>query len=148
MSKKNAMGSVVLAGTACKPEKIDPDKPIMFAATQLFVCDDERCHSCHTGDLAEKLRALIKEQGCHCGIDRIKVTRTGCQGACRYRAFASVYRNGNARNYSPATSFSAWKRVHEWSDEQWREMLVSLREGRLPDTLSEFRVADKVYDDE
>ena len=148
MSKKNAMGSTVIPGTACKPETVDPDKPIMFAAAQIFICDDQRCHGCHTGDLAERLRELVREEGCHNGIDRIKVTRTGCQGAYRHRAFASVYQNGNARNYSRATSFSAWKRVHEWSDEQWREMLVSLRQGSLPETLIAFRVADKVYDDE
>lgn len=139
------MGAEVAAGFACKPETIDPDKPILFAAAQIFICDDARCKSCHPGDLAGKVRELVKEMGCHNGDDRIKVTRTGCHGACRYRVFACVYQNGTARSYSRATSFSAWKRVHEWSDDQWKELFSSLRDGRTPESLRGFRVEDKVY---
>lgn len=145
MSGKNPMGSDVVKGFVCKPETSDPEKPILFAAAQIFVCDGERCKSCHSSDLAGKLRGLVRAQGCHNGDDRIKVTRTGCSGACRYRAFAFAYQNGNARNYSRATSFSAWKRVHEWNDDQWKELILSLRDGRTPESLREFRVEDKVY---
>jgi cobalt-precorrin 5A hydrolase len=144
MSRKNPMGSRVAEGFACKPETADAEKPILFAAAQIFICDDERCRSCHSDDLAGKLRRLIKVLGCHNGEERIKVTRTGCNGACRYRVFACVYRNGNAPNYNPATSFSAWKRVHEWTDDQWRELLASLREGRTPHSLHDFSVQDKI----
>ncbi|MBN1140424.1 MAG: (2Fe-2S) ferredoxin domain-containing protein [Deltaproteobacteria bacterium] len=145
MSRINPLGSEVAAGFACKPETADPEKPIMFAAAQIFICDGERCRSCHSDDLAGKVRALVKAMGCDKGDDRIKVTRCGCNGACRFRVFACVYQNGNARSYNRATSFSAWKRVHEWSDGQWMELIASLREGRPPESLREFRVEDKVY---
>ncbi len=139
------MGSDVAAGFSCKPETGDPEKPILFAAAQIFICAGERCRSCHPGDLAGSVRELVKAMGCDNGDDRIKVTRTGCNGACRYRAFAYAYQNGNAKSYSRATSFSAWKRVHEWTDEQWKELISSLREGRVSEALREFRVEDKVY---
>lgn len=145
MSRTNAMGSTVVPGTACKPEVPDPDRPIMFAAAQIFICDGERCHGCHKEDPAERLRALIKEEGCHQGPERIKVTRTHCQGACRFRGFASVYQNGRARHYNQESSFSAWKGVHTWSDEEWRALLAALRAGRLPESLMSCRVAEQVY---
>lgn len=146
MSRKNPMGSNVLEGFACKPETVDPDKPIMFAAAQIFICDGERCSACHCGDVAVRVREIIKEMGLHKGPDRIKVTRTGCSGACRYGAFAFVYQNGNARSYNLASCFSAWKNVHLWTTGQWRELIASLIEGVRPESLSGFAVEDKVYD--
>ena len=58
MSRKNPMGSRVAEGFACKPETADAEKPILFAAAQIFICDDERCKSCHSDDLAGKVRLL------------------------------------------------------------------------------------------
>jgi cobalt-precorrin 5A hydrolase len=145
MSRKNPMGSDVVEGFACKPETIDPDRPILFAAAHIFICDGERCRSCYPFDVTGKLRELIKKMDHHKGDDRIKVTRTGCNGACRYRAFAYAYQNGNARSYTIATCFSAWKNVHGWTTDQWKELISSLLEGRTPESLREFAVEDKVY---
>ena len=146
MSRKNPMGSDVVEGFACKPETVDPDKPIMFAAAQIFVCDGERCAGCNGGDIAARVREIIKDIGCHRGPDRIKVTRTGCNGACRYGVFAFAYRNGNAANYDRASCFTAWKNVDKWTDDQWRELVTSLRDGYRPESLREFAVEDRIYD--
>lgn len=146
MSRKNPMGSEVVEGFACKPEAVDPDKPIMFAAAQVFVCDGERCSGCHPDDAAAKVRDIVKDMGLHKGPDRIKVTRTGCNGACRYRAFAFAYRNAKAANFSPETSFTAWRNVHQWTPEQWRELVASLVQGRKPESLRDHAVEDKIYD--
>lgn len=140
------MGSDVVEGFACKPETVDPDKPIMFAAAQIFICDGERCGACHSEDVAARVRGIIKEMGLHKGPDRIKVTRTGCNGACRHGAFAFAYQNGNAGGFNRDTCFSAWKNVHLWTDGQWRELVDSLRAGTRPQSLSEFVVEDRIYD--
>lgn len=145
MSKKNTMGSDVVEGFECKPKNADPNKPIMFSAAQIFICDGERCKNCNSDDLTKKIRDIIKEMGYQNGDDRIKVTRTGCNGACRFRTFAYVYQNGNARTYNRKTCFSAWKNVHRWTDVQWKELISSIVEGRNSELLSEFVVEDKVY---
>ena len=146
MSKKNPMGSDVVDGFACKPETIDPDKPIMFAAAQIFVCDGERCGPCHSGDVAADLRKIIRDMGHHKGLNRVKVTRTGCNGACRYKGFAFAYQNGNSEGYSRETCFSAWKHVDQWTADQWRALVVSLVQGHKPESLREFAVEDEIYD--
>jgi cobalt-precorrin 5A hydrolase len=140
------MGSDVVEGFACKPEALDRDKPIMFAAAQIFICDGERCGDCHCEDVAAKVRETIREMGLHKGPCRIKVTRTGCNGACRYGAFAFAYQNANANSFHRVSSFSAWKNVHLWTSVQWRALITSLVEGRRPESLREFAVEDKIYD--
>lgn len=135
-----------MEGFACKPEIADPDKPIMFAAAQIFICDGERCGGRHCGDMAARVREIIKGMGFHKGPDRVKVTRTGCNGACRYKGFAFAYQNGNANGYSRIMCFSAWKNVHLWSAGQWRELIASLVSGDWPESLREFAVEDKIYD--
>ena len=58
----NTMGSEVAEGFTCKPKKLDPDKPIMFFKTQIFICDGERCSKAQKdGNLAGKLRDILKE---------------------------------------------------------------------------------------
>ncbi|OGI18685.1 MAG: hypothetical protein A2255_02350 [Candidatus Melainabacteria bacterium RIFOXYA2_FULL_32_9] len=148
MTKKNSMGSDVVEGFACKPKELDKNKPIMFSAVQIFICDGHRCQDEETSDnLADKIRDIIKELGYDKGENRVKVTRTYCNGACRFRKFAYAYKNANTANFTPEQSFSAWKRVHEWTDDQWKELIISLVEGKEPESLKNFRVEDKIYDE-
>lgn len=142
MSKKNSMGSEVVEGFACKPKNLDINKPLMYSAAQIFICEGHRC-----GDigLTDKVRALIKKSGYDRGENRVKVTKTSCHGACRFRNFACAYRNGKAANFTPENSFSAWKKVDEWSDEQWQEFINHLAEGIVPQSIMDFKVEDKIY---
>src|SRR3989339_1431947 len=140
MSKKNSMGSDVVEGFACKPKVLDEDKPIMFSAIQLFICDGHRCKVVQESDLAEKVRQLIRVLGFESGKDRVKVTRTQCNGACRFKNFAYVYRNAKAKNFTQDNSFSAWKWVDQWSDDQWKEFILSMAEGKEPESLLKFKV--------
>ncbi len=139
------MGSKVVKGFTCKPQVLEQDKPIMFSAIQLFICDGERCNECASGDLAATLRELIKELGLNKGQQRVKVTRTYCNGACRYRQFAYTYKNTDAPNFTPANAFTVWREVHKWSDEQWKELILSLTENTDTPNLEQFRVENKVY---
>ena len=147
MHKKNSMGSEVIEGFACKPKDLDKNKPVMFCAIQIFVCDGHRCQSEKSLNLADKIRDIIKELGYNKGKNRVKVTRTHCNGACRFKKFAYVYKNAKSDNFDPQQSYSAWKKVHEWTENQWKELIVSLLNGKEPESLKDFRVQDKIYED-
>lgn len=147
MSRKNAMGSEVEEGFACKPKDMDINKPIMYSAAQIFICEGHRCSPTSDISLTDKVRELVKNLGNDRGSSRVKVTRTQCQGACRFRNFMCAYRNANAINFTPENSFSAWKRVNQWSDEQWHELIKFLAEGVEPQSITDFKVEDKIYCD-
>ncbi len=62
MAKINQMGSEVVEGFACKPKKLEPNKPIMHYKTHLFVCQGDRCKRAYReGDIAKYLREIIQE---------------------------------------------------------------------------------------
>ncbi len=145
MKQINAMGSDVVDGFQCKPEKLDKDKPIMFSAVHLFICDGERCKGKGSDDLAASLRTLVKKHGFDKGKHRIKITRTFCNGACRFGQFAYTYKNIKAENFSKENAYTAWKKVHTWSEEQWTDLLLSLVNNQPPTLLDEFRVEQQVF---
>ena len=139
MHNKNSMGSDVKEGYKCKPLVLDENKPVMFSAMQIFICDGERCNT--KDNVKEKIVIVIKEMGLDKGKNRVKVTRTFCNGACRYRKFAYIYKKTSPLNYT------AWKKVHTWTDEQWAYIISSLLDDKEPIQLNDFRVEDKVYDE-
>lgn len=145
MNRKNSMGSEVVPGFACKPTTTDPEKPIMFSAAQIFICDDDRCRQDASDSLAGRVRALIKESGRHCGENRIKVTRTFCNGCCRYRRFAYVYKNGAHPGWTPESSFTAYREVHRWSDAHWKTLIEAILDNSDPELLQPFKVESRVY---
>lgn len=122
----NNMGSEVADGFICKPKKLDPNKPIMHFKTQIFICDGERCSKTQKGnDLAGKLRDIIKELDLHKGKNRIKISRTNCFGACRFRQVAVTFENtkvnGNLLNNN------IWlKNIHKYDESKWKELFLAL----------------------
>jgi len=148
MCKKNSMGSDVIEGFACKPKELDKNKPIMYSAVQIFICDGNRCQdNTSSKELSDKVREIIKELNYDKGENRVKVTGTHCNGACRFRKFAYTYTNPKANNFNPDLAYTAWKKVHEWNDNQWKELIISLIEGKEPESLKDFRVEDKIYEE-
>ena len=88
------MGSEVVSGFSCKPIKLVPEKPIMHFKTHIFICTDERCGGAHKNDnIASDLRDILKEIGLANAETRIKISRTGCFGACRFRSTANIFEN-------------------------------------------------------
>lgn len=130
MALVNTMGSEVAEGFICKPKKFDANKPIMHFKTQLFICDDERCGKAHKSEnLAADLRNILKDMNLGKGENRIKIVRTGCFGACRFRSVANIYENtpsnGNVNNNA------IWlKNTHRYSEEKWRELFTALSENK------------------
>lgn len=146
MNKKNPMGSDVVEGYACKPKILDKNKPIMYSALQIFICDGHRCKKIQAENLAEKVRGIVKNLDLDKGVNRVKVTRTLCNGACRFRNFAYVYKNARSRNFNPDNSFMAWKNANTFTDENWKDIIISLLEGKEPITVRDFRVFDELTD--
>ncbi len=134
----NTMGSEVAEGFTCKPKKFDANKPIMHFKTQLFICDDERCGKAHKDEnIATTLREVIKQLNLAKGEDRIKIVRTGCFGACRFRSVANIYENtrinGNSKNNG------IWlKNIHRYDIEKWKRLFKALKENISLDEIEEF----------
>ncbi|WP_417324543.1 hypothetical protein [Halarcobacter sp.] len=135
----NTMGSEVAEGFTCKPKQFDASKPIMHFKTQLFLCDDERCSKAHKGkDVAAILREVIKELALSKGEERIKVVRTGCFGACRFRSVANIYENTQRNGYLENNAI--WlKNVHQYDKEKWVKLFKALSNNEKLD-MAEFKI--------
>jgi len=145
--KFNDMGNEVVDGFACKPVDFDASRPIMHYQSLIFVCDDERCHKANKGDKAESLREIVKDMKLNKGKNRIKVTRTSCNGACRFRSVVQIctntQSNGNLKNNG------IWlKQTHVYSEKKWKELFTYLKNGDIiKEKLSENEfIPMKVYE--
>jgi len=131
----NIMGSEVVEGFACKPKKFDANKPIMHFKTQIFLCHDERCSKAHKSEhLAADLRDVLKEMNLAKGENRIKISRTGCFGACRFRSVSNIYENTRVNGH--ANNNNLWlKNVHQYSKDKWKELFTALAQNKDIDNL-------------
>ena len=142
----NEMGSEIVEGYICKPKDYDPNRPIMHYKTLLLLCDDERCAKAGRDDKATHLREILKDMGLNKGKNRIKISRTGCYGACRYRQVCQVTENTQA-NGNPKNNALWLRHTHNFSDEQWRELFKMLSEDKLlsEELEEEYFISMKVY---
>jgi len=124
--KINIMGSEVAKGYICKPKKLNPNRAIMHFKTHLFLCEGERCKNAYNNrDLATHLRNLLKELNLHIGSNRIKISKSGCYGACRFRSVVNIYENTKANGYLKNNNI--WlKNIHKYSDKKWKELFLTL----------------------
>ena len=144
--KVNDMGNEVVEGFACKPVDFDASRPIMHYQSLLLVCDDERCRNAHKTDKSIELREILKDMGLNKGENRIKITRTSCNGACRFRAVAQV--TTNTRANGEVKNNGVWlKNTHQYSEDAWRDIFKILSSGKiLTDELDEDKfIPMKVY---
>ena len=134
--KINEMGQEVVEGFMCKPKDFDANRPIMHFKYQIYICDDERCAKAGKTDKAKELRELLKEMGLNLGKERIKISRTGCFGACRFRQVAQCVANTQANG--DVTNNALWFRhTHQWNTQKWREVFTALKEDTPLNTLLE-----------
>lgn len=122
----NTMGSEIAEGYICKPKKLDPNKPIMHFKTQIFVCDGERCNKANKKEnLADTLRDIIKDKNLEKGANRIKISRTNCFGACRFRQVSVIFENTLSNGYLPNNNI--WlKNTHKYDEQKWAELFEKL----------------------
>jgi hypothetical protein len=147
VKKINEMGSEVVEGFRCKPKDYDASRPIMHYKTIIMLCDGERCAKAGKIDKATHLREIIKDMGLNLGENRIKISRSGCYGACRFRQVCQI--NENTKMNGNIENNSLWlKTTHNFSDEQWRDIFTKLSTNiTLEDELDEeFFIPMKVYE--
>jgi len=144
--KTNIMGSAVVEGFECKPKVLDPNKPIMHYKTLIYVCEDERCKQASKNqDKAKQLRDIIKDLDLEKGANRIKVSRSLCQGACRYRQVVQINENTQANGYEPNNGI--WlKHTHKYDTSKWEELFLALKQNKKLNNLDNFDKIDmKVF---
>ncbi len=131
---RNTLGSEVEEGYRCKPVRKDPNRPILSYRHHILVCSGDRCESAGGGEaLADSLRDLTGAMDLKRGETRIKVSRSACLGACRFRSVTLIYENHPA----PANHCVWLKESHDLQEEEWREILLQLKESRsLQESLS------------
>lgn len=136
--KRNIMGSEVVEGYRCKPVDRDPHRPILHFRHQIFLCAGPRCAGSDDVDAAAAaLRTLAEETGRDRGADRIKITRSNCFGACRFRRVSVIYENGGTGKNN-----CVWlKRSHTMGRDEWEHVFQYLRDDR---SLKSSRFADRL----
>ncbi len=124
------MGSEVVDGFCCKPKDFKPNKPMMHYKTHVFVCNGQRCKDAYPeNDKIEILRELLKTLELNRGTKRIKLSRAGCFGACRFRSVITIYENSRANGYLPNDNI--WlKECHKLSIDEWRELFLNLSQNK------------------
>jgi len=139
--KINLMGSEVVSGYQCKPVKLDPNKPIMHYKAIIYICHDERCAKAGSKERANELREILKELNLHKGKNRIKISRSFCQGACRFRQVAQINDRFNLE-YN-----SIWlKHTQKLKKEDWIEIFKLISQNKPLKKYKKFFIPMKVYE--
>jgi len=138
--KINIMGSEVVDGYECKPKQLDPNKPIMHYKTLLYVCEDARCKGISKSkDKAKKLRQIVKDLDLESGEYRIKISRSLCQGACRYKQVVQINENTKANGYEPNNG--VWlKQTHTYDTKKWKELFLALKNNKKLDNFDKIEM--------
>lgn len=137
--KINTMGSEVITGYRCKPKVLDPNKPIMFYKHIVHVCIGKRCSSAGSSNKADQLRELVKEMHLDRGAERIKISKSLCYGACRYKQVATIFANTQA-DAEPSHNGVWLKATHEYDEQKWRRLFLALKENRPLDAFEQIEM--------
>lgn len=124
MAQINTMGNEVAEGYKCKPATPNPNKPIMYFKSQIIICDGGRCHELNS-NLANELRDILEEINLNSGKNRIKVIRSYCFGACRFKQVAQVVENSQ----NSTNNCVIIKNVNKFDRDKWKRVFLSLSSG-------------------
>ena len=140
--KINTMGSEVEDGFECKPRILDPDKPIMHYKNIIYVCVDKRCSEVGSSKKADQLRQIVKDMNLDIGEHRVKISKSFCYGACRYKQVANIFSNTNENGQRKHNNI--WlKQTHEYDTTKWIELFTALKENRYLNKFKQIKM--KVY---
>ena len=77
---------------------------------------------------------ILKEINLANGETRIKISRTGCFGACRFRSVANIYENTKTNGFEANNNI--WLRnIHKYTKEKWIELFTALAQNKSIDDL-------------
>ncbi|MEA3352226.1 MAG: hypothetical protein U9Q33_00215 [Campylobacterota bacterium] len=125
----NNMGSEVADGFTCKPKQLDPNKPIMHYKNIVHICVDKRCSSAGSVKKADELREIVKEMGLDKGENRIKISKSFCYGACRYKQVANIFSNEQENGQRKHNNI--WlKNTNEYDRDKWIALFMALKENK------------------
>ena len=128
-TKINVMGSEVEEGFMCKPKELDPNKPIMHYKTIVHVCVDKRCSEAGSAKKADELREIVKDMDLDTGKHRVKISKSFCYGACRYKQVANIF--SNTQDNGQRKHNNIWlKETHEYDTKKWEDLFLALKENR------------------
>lgn len=122
----NLMGSPVEPGFVCKPkpQHVDLNRPMMHYRYHLFICEGGRCAKASGREMAHEVRQIVKAMDLDSGKNRIKISRTQCLGACRYRATAVLYA---ADGLLDAINNGIWlQKTDLFSDADWQRIFAAI----------------------
>ena len=127
--KINTMGSEVEDGYECKPKVLDLNKPIMHYKNIVYVCVDKRCAEAGSSKKADELREIVKDMGLDVGEHRVKISKSFCYGACRYKQVANIF--SNTQDNGQRKHNNIWlKETNTYDTEKWTELFTALKENR------------------
>ena len=133
------MGSEVVDGFECRPKELDINKPMMHYKNIINICVDKRCSNSGNAKKADDLRELIKECELVKGENRIKVTRTFCQGACRHGQVVNIFANTQINGLEKHNNI--WlRKTHTYDTAKWKELLFSLKDGKDLDNFEQIEM--------
>ena len=140
--KINTMGSEVVDGYECKPKVLDPNKPIMHYKNIVHICVDKRCAAAGSAKKADELREIVKDMGLDVGKDRIKISKSYCYGACRYKQVANIFSNEQANGQRKHNNI--WlKETQTYDTDKWIELFTTLKQNRYLNKFKQIKM--KVY---
>ena len=140
--KTNLMGSKVVDGYECKPVVLDKNKPIMHYKTIIYICDDQRCGKAGGANRAKELREILKQMNLAKTQNRIKISRSLCQGACRFRQVMQINENTKVNGYEPNNGI--WlKHTHKFDRKKIEELFIALSTNQSLDDFEQIMM--KVY---
>ena len=127
--KINTMGSEVVDGYECKPKVLDPNKPIMHYKNIIHICVDKRCASQGSSKKADELREIVKDMDLDVGKQRIKISKSFCYGACRYKQVANIF--SNIQDNGERKHNNIWlKQTHKYDTKKWIELFIALKKNK------------------
>ncbi len=144
MKKNNPSQSKKGKELQSKPNKTDKKEQIPFTLAQIFICEGKKCKGKSGEDTAKKLKKIVKKMDLDKGENRIKVTKTLCDGSCSLGQFSYSYKNSKSEKFSKENAFTAWKNVHKWTESQWTELLLFLAKNKPYSTIDSSKVEQKV----
>jgi cobalt-precorrin 5A hydrolase len=108
----------------------------------VYICVDKRCASQGSAKKADELRELLKEMELDIGINRLKISKSFCYGACRYKQVANIFSN-TQDNGKPKHNNIWLKQTHKYDTKKWEELFLALKNNR---DLNDFeQIKMKIY---
>ena len=109
----------------------------------VYICVDKRCSQKGSSKKADQLRELLKDMKLDIGKDRIKVSKSFCYGACRYKQVANIFSNTQLNGEQKHNNI--WlKATQKYDTSKWTDLFLALKNNKDLNNFDQINM--KVYD--